>query len=392
MEYVASLDIGSETMVMAVGEKSDSGCHVLGVECVSTEGIRRGRIIDRFQVKECIQHLLTAFKRKHAMNIDSLKIAVPNSWLEQEEWKERVRFSSSKKITPDVLFDVEKKCRESMAEMGKQWVDMLPLAYYVDQMDEENPLGICARKFEVNFRVYVARLEYLNELKQLLTTLGIQQVEFYAMAHAYAQALVSEKGGERIFGLIDLGASSTNVLLFQHGNVQLDIELPLGCRTIDSDLNIAFSIRNMEKARQLKEEYGLALRVLCKKQEILIPDTKYCIKSQDLAYVVQCRLEELLEGALFQLRSEDAQNEYLTDEILLTGGGSRIPQIEVLLKKLSGQQVSIASAMALTAEKRSDLETPEFLVALGLLRCERKKQTKKESLLKKWMGEMFKES
>ena len=136
----------------------------------------------------------------------------------------------------------------------------------------------------------------------------------------------------------------------------------------------------------------MALRVLCKKQEILIPDTKYCIKSQDLAYVVQCRLEELLEGALFQLRTKDAQNEYLTEEILLTGGGSRMAQIEVLLKKLSGRQVSIASAMTLTAEKRSALETPEFLVALGLLRCERKKQTKKKSRWEKFMDGMFKES
>lgn len=132
----------------------------------------------------------------------------------------------------------------------------------------------------------------------------------------------------------------------------------------------------------------MALRAECKNRKVIIPETKYCIESHNLAYVEQCRLEEILEGAIFQMQQSGCYED-LDEGVLLTGGGSRVVCVDTLLSKLSGHSVGVARAVNVSSEKGVLLKTPEYLTALGLLRCERKEQKKSGSRMKRWFGELF---
>ena len=61
MDLVASLDIGSDKMVMALGERGEGYCRLIGTESVASEGVVRGYIEDRLKVKSCILRLLKKF-------------------------------------------------------------------------------------------------------------------------------------------------------------------------------------------------------------------------------------------------------------------------------------------------------------------------------------------
>ena len=56
MGFVASLDMGSEKMVMALGEKSGSDCRLVGVISIASQGVKRGKIIDKLRAKACLFH------------------------------------------------------------------------------------------------------------------------------------------------------------------------------------------------------------------------------------------------------------------------------------------------------------------------------------------------
>ncbi|MEI3155264.1 MAG: hypothetical protein V8S95_09305 [Odoribacter sp.] len=60
------------------------------------------------------------------------------------------------------------------------------------------------------------------------------------------------------------------------------------------------------------------------------------MESPDPAMVVQSRMEELLEGAVYLLQSWGFDR--AEDEILLTGG-SRLQDVDILLHRLSGHPV-----------------------------------------------------
>ena len=57
------------------------------------------------------------------------------------------------------------------------------------------------------------------------------------------------------------------------------------------------------------------------------------------------------------------------DKIVLTGGGSRLEGIDTLLCRLSGHSVERAIVRRIQTSREEVLRTPEYMVALGLLRC-----------------------
>lgn len=386
MGFVASLDMGSEKMVMALGEVSGGECRLVGIESVASQGIHRGMVVDRLRVKSCVQRLLEKFKQEHEMHIDALNIALAGEWVQQVEDREISKFSRVKRVEEADLQELEKKCRNNVNLEMEEIVDVVPFAYTLDGEPESDPVGCETRRLEVDFHVYVARKRMLEGLRQALNESGVEKINFYSAVSAAQKALVARgRKGVRDFALIDLGADSIKVHVFQDGMIVYDEVLPLGCNTIEKDINTAFSIENMASAKKLKHEYGMALQAECKSRKIMIPDTKYCIDIQDMVHVEQCRLEELLEGAIWQILKSGYYKQ-LEDGILLTGGGSRVQGIDVLLNRLSKHPISMASVSTVKFAKETPLKTPENFTALGLLRCERKEPKKRG-----WFDSFFKE-
>ncbi|WP_303179941.1 cell division FtsA domain-containing protein [uncultured Butyricimonas sp.] len=386
MGFVASLDMGSEKMVMALGETSGGECRLVGIESVASQGIHRGMVVDRLRVKSCVQRLLDKFKQEHEMHIDALNIALAGEWVQQVEEREVSKFSRMRRIEESDLLELEKKCRGNVNLDMEEIVDVVPFGYWLDGEAESEPIGCEARRLEIDFYVYVARKRMLEGLRQALNESGIEKINFYSAATAAQKALVVRgRKGARDFALIDLGAESVKIHVFRDGMIAYDEVLPLGCNTVERDINTAFSIESMASAKKLKHEYGMALQAECKSRKIMIPDTKYCIDLQDMVHVEQCRLEELLEGAIWQILKSGYYKE-LEDGILLTGGGSRVQGIDTLLNRLSKHPISMASVMTVKSAKETPLKAPENLTVLGLLRCERK-ETKKRG----WFDSFFKE-
>ena len=388
MGFVASLDMGSGKMVMALGEKSGSDCRLVGVISIASQGVKRGKIVDKLRAKACIQRLLDRFKSEYEVHIDALNVALSGAWVKQIEDRENIKFSRPKSIDQGDLQEMEKKCRSVVGAGDEEVVDVVPFAYYVDKESEVNPVGVTAKRLDVHYHVYVARSSELRDLRDMFANLGVDKIDFYSMAGAAQKAMITAGSDICNFALLDLGADSIKVQVFQDGLVYFDEELPLGCSTIDGDINTAFSINDMEKARKLKEEFGMALRASCKNRKIMIPDTKYCIDSHDLVHVEQSRLEELLEGAIFQMQ-ESGCYEDLDDGILLTGGGCQVAGIEVLLSKLSGHSVGFAKVASVKADREASLKSPAYFTALGLLQCERREVKKPKS--GGWFSNFFKE-
>ena len=107
MGFVASLDMGSEKMVMALGEKSGSDCRLVGVISIASQGVKRGKIVDKLRAKACIQRLLDRFKSEYEVHIDALNVALSGAWVKQIEDRENIKFSRPKSIDLGDLQEME---------------------------------------------------------------------------------------------------------------------------------------------------------------------------------------------------------------------------------------------------------------------------------------------
>ena len=366
MDYVASLDIGNERMTMALGERVEDGFRLLAVEVEDAGGVKDGRLTDKERAKEGVRHLLERFKCEHRMNIDSLNVALPDALSRRVERKETESYGGTQTVKERRLDAMQQRCR--VAAGGEEVVDVLPVGYWLDGKFCSRPVGRVARQLEARYRVYSAPKSVLDEWRALFASLGVMDVTFYPMARVYLRALSAEDDDRAQFAVVNLGAEHIAVMVMAGGFVVYEATLPLGCRAIDLDIDKAFGIQDVAKARALREKHGRALRAECKNQKVMIPDTRYSIECHDLVFVEQCRLEELLEGAVYQMQQSGVY-ETLEDGIYLTGEGSRIRDIDVLLERLSGLSVQPARVQGIRATDVTLLEDPDSLTALGLLLC-----------------------
>ncbi len=358
----ASLDMGSEKMVMALASVEGNACRLFGIKTIASQGIERGIINDLKKVRDCVHIFMSELIKDREVNV--LNIVLPPESLRIFEHKVTVPIQKKSVNAMDLLL-ASQYCREELKEECEELIDMIPVAYSIDRGEFViDPIGRVGRHLETTFQVYLARGEYLDDIFSLFDGYNIGDIYFFPTSKAYMEAL--DVGNAKDFALVDLGASGINVELFRDGMLEYETRLPLGIRTIDKDIMLAFAI-NTRQARKLKHEYGQALRSLCKYRKIQIPDTNLTIENRDLATVVQCRVEELLEGVVFLLQKWGFDNS--DDEILLTGGGSRLQNLDLLLNHFSGHPVDKAIAKRIQVSKDDILSTPEYLVALGLLFC-----------------------
>lgn len=374
-------------MVMALAEVSAGRVRVLGVERAPSGGIERGRVKNEARARDAVERLLATFRQKHGMDIDRLRVALPMTWLKRLAVEKTTRFPAPRPVTGAHLLALEKQARAAMTDNDRAVVSILPRSIVVDGEPAQDPTGGApAGRLDVEYALYSARDSEMEGARAWLGQAGIKEVDFYSMVEAMSRALIARQGGTRDAALVDLGADSTRVLVFQRGLVVRDAELPLGCRSIDEDLNRVFKIESMEKARRLKHEFGAAIRIMKKDRKIIIPETNYSIHLNALLQVEQCRLEELIEGALFQVQQSGCYNK-LPGGILLTGGGSRVEGVETLTAKLSGHPVRQAVAEGVPSAGEWARE-PGYLTALGLLACAGKAPARSPGL-KDWLGKFF---
>lgn len=384
MGLTASLDIGSEKMVMAVAAEENGSCRLKGIKMIALQGVENGMITDKSKVKSYVRYLMKELAKDKP--IDRIRVALPVQGFTISEHKVNVPLQRHSVKMGDIN-RAEAKCAELFAAKGGEIVDLIPIAYAVDRGNSvTNPIGMSGRSLDVRYRVYRTDADYLKEWRDLIAECGIEEVDFFPAVRAYMEAL-EVYDSEKRFALVDMGAAHTGVMLFNDGMLEHEAILPLGTCTIESDIMQAFRIDELQKAKKMKHSHGEALKMACKNEKIEIPDARKQIEKRDLVKVIQCRLEELMEGAVYQMQ-QWRFNE-TGKEVLLTGGGSRIRGSELLLEKLSGHKVERAKAKGVMAGD-DILEAPACLVALGLLLCEHVEPEEEEGGIGKWFMNIFK--
>lgn len=376
MGLIASLDMGSEKMVMALAADDGSVCRLTGIKIVASQGMERGVVKDREKASACIRGLMADLIKDREVEV--MNVALSGEYLHALVRKITVPVQK-KVVSRQDLLRAEDRCIAAFEGGDHELIDVIPVSYSIDHGEGmAAPLGCPGRNLEVTYQVYVADGEWVSDVRRLFDGSGVGEVCFYPAVRAYAEALDIEHA-EADCALVDFGARAIKVALFRDRMLEYKVTLPLGMRAIDLDIMSAYAV-TAGQARKMKHEFGQAMRSQCKNKKLQIPDTRLTLESRDLAMVVQSRAEELLEGVVFQLQCWGF--DCPEDRIWITGGGSRLVDLDVLLHRMSGHPVAHATVKGIQTSREDVLKIPEYFVALGLLLCDRREpQEKKGSLL-----------
>ena len=151
--------------------------------------------------------------------------------------------------------------------------------------------------------------------------------------------------------LVDLGADTTTVSVYYKGILRHLSVIPLGGNNITKDLT-CLQLEEAD-AERMKLKFAKAYTDIANMdQTLLYPvDKDRSVESKKFIEIVEARVEEIVENAWFQVPAEFSDK--LMGGIILTGGGSNMPEIDKVFKNHTHiDKVRIAKFVTMTVNSK----------------------------------------
>lgn len=364
MRLIASIDFGTDKTVAVLAQVGANVCQLKSLKNMTSEGIKSGVVKDFALVEKKVCNMINAMSLTE--KIDILRVGLPLNVVNRVKHTVSI-YLNQQQITYKTLKDAEQRCLDSVKVKGEQ-LEVIASTYRLDKNEvHQEILGATGQILEIDYFVYWIDAQYLNNLTGLFSNLDIAEIEFVPSVVAYQNIMPVNDKNELHGVMLDLGADGMTLTLFVDNLLKENVYFPIGGDTIDYDIAKGFGI-DINKATILKKEYGQAIRACCKNKKVKIPETSSNIDTRDIATAMQFRLEEMFEGVMYFLVNNKYYHPGLP--IYLTGGTSKIIDIDLLLNKMSSHDVRFFKIDSLETTRTDILEKPEYGLVLGLLLCD----------------------
>jgi cell division protein FtsA len=182
-------------------------------------------------------------------------------------------------------------------------------------------------RLEVEAHVIGVATGAIKNLTKCVFQSGINIEDMVFGPLALSKLLLSKKQKELGVILIDFGAGTTSLAVFEEGDLIHSAVLPIGSSHITNDIAIGLRI-SLDIAERIKKEYGI-----CDPSQVAEKETldlsKFSKNEQEevskkyVAEIIEARISELFSMIKEELRKIDRDG-MLPAGAVLTGGGSRL--------------------------------------------------------------------
>ena len=180
---------------------------------------------------------------------------------------------------------------------------------------------------------------------------------------AAARAVLTERQKENGVAVIDMGAATTSVAVYEEGDLQYVGVVPAGSNNVTNDLAIVLAI-DPEMAEEIKTRFVTGDFGTNKNPAIKIGKDERTFDRKEVEEVVMARLEEIFTEVRKKLKSAK-YDQRLPEGIVLVGGGAKMRDIDLFAKQILEASVKIGAPTGLGGVADA-VEKPEFAAAVGL--------------------------
>lgn len=334
---IAGLDIGTSTIKFLVADKKSEEVdfEVLLLEEEPSVGVRRGTVIDIEKVSQAIQKILEGEKEKTGQRYQSVYVNVGGSHLFSTFSHGVVSVSrADQRISEEDIQRVLNAAQTFSLPSNKEIFDVFPREFIVDgQGGLKEALGLQGVRLEVEVLALGGFTPYLKNLSQAVLEADLQILDLIPSSLASARAVLSSRQKELGVALLDIGAGTANLAVFEEGDLIHLAVLPVGSSNITNDIAIGLKC-DLEVAEKIKIEYGsCSPDKKGKREKIKIDEEEPLIFSQkQLGEIISARVSEIFSEVSKELK-KIGKEKLLPAGIILTGGGAKLPKITELAKK-----------------------------------------------------------
>ena len=365
-EIYVSLDIGSSSVKVLIGEMSDDQLHVIGVGHVKSTGIRKGAIVDIDATVQSINKAVEQAERMTGIKIDEVVLGVPANQTFLQPVKGVVAVNGeNREITDDDLERVIDSAQVMSIPPERELVNLIPKQFIVDNLDEiKDPRGMIGIRLEMDATMITTSKTLVHNVLRCVERAGLQIREIYLQPLAAGIFTLTEDEKNQGTAYIDLGGGSTTIALFQDGLLKSTAVIPVGGEHITKDLSIVLKTPT-EQAEKIKKQYGHAFYDDASDEQLFeVPvvgtDTTDQYSQRYIAEIIGVRLEELFELVLDELARMSIQD--LPGGVVISGGVAQIEGIAQLARQVMQTRVRVFTPNYIGVRE------PGFTTSVGLIR------------------------
>ena len=367
--FVTGLDVGTENVraIIATVNK-DGAVAVVGYNEGKTSGMRKGVPANLTGPASSIDKMLGEAERMGGYEVSSAYVSINGSQILSTRTEGMIAVGTVEhEINEDDLDRVENVAVSGRIPMNRDVLDVVPLEYALDgQGGIKDPLGMSGARLEMRANVISALTPNCENLKKSTLAADVKSEKLIPTAVAAARAVLTEKQKENGVAVIDMGAATTSVAVYEEGDLQFVSVIPAGSNNITNDLAIVLAI-DPEMAEEIKTRFITGNFDSEKSPVIKIKKEgrpERAFDRKEVEEVVKARLEEIFGEIRKKLKTAH-YDQRLPEGIVMTGGGAKMRDIELFAKECLEAAVKIGVPMGLGGVSES-IEKPEFAVAAGL--------------------------
>jgi cell division protein FtsA len=331
-EHFIGLDIGTSAVRCVVGMFDPNGSSmpsIIGHGQAVNQGMRRGAVVHVDDVAEAIVHAVTEAERISGTPIKHATVNVNGSHVSGLNSEGVIAISAAnREITIDDRLRVEEAATIVSLPPNREIVQFFAKNYSLDgQRNIKDPVGMHGVRLEVDAHIVTASSPNLRNLDMALEKAEVLPTHHTVSGLAAAEAVLTRQQREAGTALVDIGAGTTNLIVFEDGEVQHIAVLPIGGQHITNDLAIGLKT-DLDVAEQVKIQHA-DLRSGAKKVNAMVKvgDTAHNFQFEEIALIIEARVEELLEYVDKELQ-KIKRSRKLPGGIVLTGGSSKLPGLD----------------------------------------------------------------
>jgi len=369
-QIIVGIDIGT-TKVCAVAAESDGQgkINVLGIGLAESDGLNRGVVVNIDKTVASIQKAIDATERAADVEIQNVIVGIAGDHIKSYESTGVITIANQEISNKDVKRLLEDTASVKI-EDDKEILHIIPQEFIVDSQDGvHDPVGMRGVRLKANVDIITGDVHAMKNIYRCIEKAGYHVIDVVLEPLASSFSVLHED--ELIAGvaLIDIGGGTTDVAVFEDHKIRHTAVIAIAGNNVTEDIRKGLGVmRNY--AEQLKCQFGCAMVDYTDDQDqIKIPGLggrpDKIISSSTLAQMIQPRLEEILEIAHLEIR----RSKYAAhlQVAVLTGGGSKIPNIKELADEILGLDTRIGSPTKRGSGLWEEVSDPKYATGTGLV-------------------------
>lgn len=378
------IDIGSSTVRVIVAQKEGVGeeIKILGVGAVPMRGMQRGVITDVEEAVAALGEARDMAERVSGVMVEKAYVSINGSHLTSHNLRGIIAVSRADgEITPDDVDRVINAAQAISLPQNREILHVLPQNYIVDGQEHiSDPVGMTGVRLEVEAHVIEGSVPFIKNLTKVVNQAGVHIEDFVFAPLACSLAVLDKRQKELGVVLVDLGAGTTSMVVYEENVLLHTSVLPVGTSHITNDIAIGLRT-SIEIAEALKVSHGTAIPANVNPNETISIEGEgeaESISRKEVANIISARLDELLSFVDKELKSI-GRSGILPAGVILTGGGAHMEGLVELAKKKLRLPVRIGRPAVLSGLS-DGTDEPEYSVGIGLIHFAIEQESRPSSL------------